>query len=232
MMCLPEAYHRVMEILQTGDEAMRMSAVWGLHSHPDAAAVPVLALAAQADSTDIRVEAMEVLGATEAEEAIPVVRRGIADPSPEVIYAAVLSWVELAGAACLAPLADAIEASTSLERRAILRGLFHATNYMGIDCASAPVAGRLIDALEAALRDPLPAARLAATMQLAWMRHPQVEAALLRGFHAEPDSTTRAQMLANIVNLLSPLAERLLEESLSSADTIVRQTAEYLQSKA
>jgi len=119
-----------------------------------------------------------------------------------------------------------------LERRAILRGLFHATNYMGIDSAGSPAAGRLIDALETALHDPLPAARRAATMQLAWMRHPRAEAALLRGFHGEPDSTTRAQMLANIVNLMSPLARPLLEESLCSADIIVRQTAEYLQSKA
>ncbi len=227
-MRLPEAYRRVLEILQAGSESMRMAAVWGLQSHPDAAAVPVLALAAQAGRGDIRVQAMEVLGATESDDAIPVVRRGAADLSPEVKYAAVLSWVELAGVGSLAPLAEMIENTTGLDRRAILHGLFHATNYMGIDCGGAPSADRLIDALEKALGDGLPAARLAASMQLAWMRNARAEAVLVEGFERETDSSTRAQMLANVVNLMSPVGKRLLEESLRSEDAVVRQTAEYL----
>jgi molecular chaperone DnaK (HSP70) len=228
-MRLPDAYRKVKEILHSGSEAMRMSAVWGLQVHPDAAAVPVLELAAAAESIDIRAQALEVLGATASAEAIPVVQRALADASPEVQYSAALSLVELSGAASLASLAEAIEASNGLSRRAILRGLFHATNYMGVDSAAAPAAGRLIDALEIALLDPLPGARLATAMQLAWMRHPRAEALLLCAFDSEPDSTTRAQMLANLVNLMSPLAKQLMEISLASGDEIVRQTAEYVQ---
>ncbi len=69
-----------------------------------------------------------------------------------------------------------------------------------------------------------------ASMQLAWMHNARAEGVLLSAFHQETDSSTRAQMLANIVNLMSPLAKRLLEESLSSSDDTLRQTAEFLKS--
>jgi molecular chaperone DnaK (HSP70)/HEAT repeat protein len=227
-MRLPEAYALVADILQSGSDAMRLSAVWGMYSRPDPAAVPVLAVALRAQNYEIRELALEVLGATEAPEAIEVVRSALADPQPEVQYAATLSWIELAREACFAELADLIKQTCGWERRWILRGLFHATNYMGIETGSAPEALTLIRALDSALGDDLPEARLAAFMPLAWTRHPEVEASLLAGFRREPDSNVKAHMLTAAVHLMSPLAATLLEESRGSTDPLIRQTAEYL----
>jgi len=227
-MRLPEAYALVAEILQNGSDAMRLSAVWGMYSRPDPAAVPVLTVALRAQNYEIRELALEVLGATEAPEAIEVVKSALNDPQPEVQYAATLSWIELAREACFIELADLIERTRGWERRWILRGLFHATNYMGIETGSAPEAVTLIKALEAALGDDLPETRLAAFMPLAWTRHPEAEFPLLMGFRREPNSDVRAHMLTAAVHLMSPLAGRLLEEARSSADPLLRQTAEYL----
>jgi HEAT repeat protein len=227
-MRLPEAYQLVTRVLQTGSDAMRLSAVWGLYSRPDPAAVPVLAVAMQAENHEIRETALEVLGATESPQAIPVVRAALADPRPEVKYAATLSWVELARETCLPELAQVIAAARGWERRWILRGLFHATNYMGIEIGSAPGAATLINALETALNDDLPEARLAACLPLAWIRHPAAETALLDAFRREPSSDLQAHILTAAVQLMSPLAKTLLAEGLASPDALVRQTAEFL----
>ena len=227
-MRLPEAYALVTEILQNGSDAMRLSAVWGLYSRPDPTAVPVLAVALQAQNYEIRELALEVLGATEAPEAIDVVKTALCDPRPEVQYAATLSWIELARETCFGELAARIEQTGGWERRWILRGLFHATNYMGIETGSAPQAATLIKALDTALGDTLPEARLAAFMPLAWTRHSEAEAPLLAGFRREPNSDVKAHMLTAAVHLMSPLAGILLEEARGSTDPLLRQTAEYL----
>lgn len=227
-MRLPEAYALVAGILQDGADSMRLSAVWGLYSRPDPAAVPVLEIALRAANPEIRELALEVLGATENPAAIPVVKRALRDPRPEVQYAATLSWVELARENCFAELAELIEQTRGLERRAILRGFFHATNYMGIETGFAPGAVVLIDALDSALGDTLPETRLSAYLPLCWIRHPEAESALLDGFRREPNSDVKAHLLAAATHLMSPVAGRLLEESLTSPDPLLRQTAEYL----
>jgi HEAT repeat protein len=227
-MRLPEAYSLAAEILQNASDALRLSAVWSLSSRPDPAAVPVLALALQAGNPEIRELALEVLGATEAPPAIPVVKTAISDPVPEVQYAAILSWVELARESCFSELAARIEQTHGWSRRWILRGLFHATNYMGVECGSAPDALVLIQALEHGLRDELPQTRLAAFLPLAWMRHPHADQALLAGFRREIDGDTQAHMLTAAVHLMSPAAGPLLEEALHSNVLLVRQTAEFL----
>ena len=227
-MRLPEAYALVTEILKTGNDAMLSSAVWGLYNRPDPAAVPVLAVALQAHNPEIRALALEVLGATETPAAIPVVKSLLNDPDPEVLYAATLSWVELAREACFAELAGWIERARGWERRWILRGFFHASNYMGIETGSAPDAVVLINALDTALCDDLPEARLAAFLPLAWIRHPLAETALLAGFRREPDSNVQAHMLTAAAHLMSPCAATLLDESIHSPDLLVRQTAEHL----
>jgi hypothetical protein len=169
-----------------------------------------------------------VLGATEAPEAIDVVKTALCDPRPEVQYAATLSWIELARETCFGELATRIEQTGGWERRWILRGLFHATNYMGIETGSAPEAATLIKALDTALGDTLPEARLAAFMPLAWTRHPEAETSLLAGFRREANSDVKAHMLTAAVHLMSPLAGTLLEEARVSTDPLLRQTAEYL----
>ncbi len=227
-MRLPEAYVLVTNILRDGSDSMRLSAVWGLYSRPDPAAVPVLEVALRAENPEIRELALEVLGATENPAAIPVVKDALRDPRPEVQYAATLSWVELARESCLAELAELIERTRGIERRAILRGFFHATNYMGIEIGFAPGAVALINALDSALGDALPETRLSAYLPLCWIRHPEAEAALLDGFRREPNSDVKAHLLTVATHLMSPVAGRLLEESLTSSDPLLRQTAEYL----
>ncbi len=227
-MRLPEAYALVAGILQDGADSMRLSAVWGLYSRPDPAAVPVLEVALRAENPEIRELALEVLGATENPAAIPVVKDALRDPRPEVQYAATLSWVELARENCFAELAELIERTRGSERRAILRGFFHATNYMGIETGFAPGAVVLIDALDSALGDTLPETRLSAYLPLCWIRHPEAESALLDGFRREPNSDVKAHLLAAATHLMSPVAGRLLEESLTGPDPLLRQTAEYL----
>jgi hypothetical protein len=227
-MRLPEAYALVTEILKTGNDAMLRSAVWGLYNRPDPAAVPVLAVAMQARNYEVRELALEVLGATETPDAIPAVKIAMSDPKLEVQYAATLSWVELAREACFTELAGWIERTRGWERRWILRGFFHATNYMGIETGSAPDAVLLINALDTALCDDLPDARLAAFLPLTWARHPLAESALLAGFRREPSSDVKAHMLTAAVHLMSPCAATLLDEPKNSPDLLVRQTAEYL----
>ncbi|MGC1376993.1 MAG: Hsp70 family protein [Anaerolineales bacterium] len=227
-MRLPEAYALVTEILKTGNDAMLFSAVWGLYNRPDPAAVPVLAVAMQARNPDVRELALEVLGATETPAAIPVVKAAMSDAAFEVQYAATLSWVELAREACFGELAAWIERTRGWERRWILRGFFHATNYMGIETGSAPEAVLLIKALDAALCDDLPDTRLAAFLPLTWARHPLAERALLAGFRRETNSDVKAHMLTAAAHLMSPCAATLLAEAQTSPDLLVRQTAEYL----
>jgi molecular chaperone DnaK (HSP70)/HEAT repeat protein len=227
-MRLPEAYVLVADILQTSTDAMRLSAVWGMYSHPDPDTVPVLAVTLRAQNPEVRELALEVLGSTESSQAIAVVKSAMGDPVAEVQYAATLSWVELAHETCFEELAEWIEQTRGWSRRWILRGFFHATNYMGIESGSAPGATRLIQALEAALGDDLPEARVAAFLPLAWMRHPQAETALLTGFRRETDSDAKAHMLTAAVHLMTPIASALLDEARQGADLLVRQTAEFL----
>jgi hypothetical protein len=99
---------------------------------------------------------------------------------------------------------------------------------MGVECGSAPDVLVLIRALENALEDDLPQARLAAFLPLAWMRHPRADQALLTGFRHEADGDTQAHMLTAAVHLMSPAASALLEEARRSDVLLVRQTAEFL----
>ncbi len=227
----PEAYHLATEVLQDGSDAMYSSAVWSIYSHPDPAAVTVLALALRAQNPETRTLALEVLGATESAEAIPIVKSAMGDVDPEVQYAATLSWVELAHESCFAELAMWIGETRGWSRRWILRGFFHATNYMGIESGSSLDATLLIRALENALNDDLPQARLAAFLPLAWIRHPDADTALAAGFQQETDSDTKAHMLTAAVHLMSPVAEVLLVAAQDSADQLVQQTAAFLRLK-
>ncbi|NUM44292.1 MAG: HEAT repeat domain-containing protein [Anaerolineales bacterium] len=225
----PEAYKLVMEILEKGNDPARMSAVWGLSTHPDASAVPVLELALQAENPEIRVQVLEVLGATAAPEALPAVRRAVDDPDLDVKYAATLSWVELADESCFEDLAQVLLTTSGQARRMILRGFFHATNYLGMNVAGSASLETLLAALEAALTDELPETRSNASLPLAWVRHPRAEQMLIEAFHRERDSDVRAHMLSNAVHLMSPVGARLMAEALAGEDVLVRQTAEYLR---
>lgn len=227
-MRLPEAYALAAHTLQNSSDSVRLSAVWGMVIHPEPAAIPVLAVTLRVQNPEIRALALEVLGATESPEAIPVVKSALDDSVPEVQYAATLSWVELAREGCFSELSDLIKRTHGWSRRWILRGFFHATNYLKIESGSSPDAITLIQALEVALSDDLSEARLSAFLPLAWIRHPLAESALLEGFRNELNGDTKAHMLTSAVHLMSPIANLLLEEAMQSQEPLVRQTAEFL----
>jgi HEAT repeat protein len=206
-----------------------MSAIWGAYSNPGAGAIPVLEFALAALDPKIREQALEVLGATGSTQAIPAVRAALADRDLNVKYAATLSWVELAGESCFAELAGLLVTARGEERHALLRGFFHATNYMGLYIAIGPASDAIITALQAALADDLPQTRIAAASPLAWIRHPLAEQALLKGFQRESDGDVKAHMLTLAANYSSPVAGEMLHAALEDDDLLVRQTGEYLQ---
>ena len=230
----PEAGRLAVAALRSPDatDGMRRAAISGATGHPDAGSVPVLEQALATVNREIREEALEVLGATGAAQAIPLVRRALDDPDPDIKYAATLSWLELAGDSCLPELADLLESARCEARRAILRGFFHATNYTGLNLFLSPHVDTLLSALEMSLADELPQTRIAAALPLAWIRHPRAAELLLGAFRAEPDADARAHMLSNAVNLSSPAAGALLDASVSDPMLLVRQTGEYLRSTA
>jgi HEAT repeat protein len=223
-----EAYHLMVEVLHRETDTVRMAAARGLNNSRDARAVPVLEIALQAQDPRVREMALESLGSTEATEAIPVARQAMDDAELDVKYAAALSLLELAGEAVLSEFAAIVGRTRGLERRCIARALFHATNYLQIDIAQSPAALEVIAALEAALEDDLPEARLAAALPLVRMDHARARAALRAGYDREPDSEVKARMLYYAVLLEAALAGELLADALQSQDPDLRETAEDL----
>ncbi len=224
----PDAYQLLLETLLRSDDRLRLAAAWGLSRDPDAGSVPVLVVVLQAQDPEIRIKALESLGATQAAAAVPGVQRALDDPDLDVQYAAALSWVELEGEACLPGLAQRIRESCGQVRAGFARALFHATNYLFMDVAHSACVDVVLQALEAALQDDLPEARLAASMPLAWIHHPRSTLALQRAFEQEGDVEVKSRMLMHAIHLMAPIGNTLLAEALHSPDEPLRQVAEYL----
>ncbi|MCL4254491.1 MAG: HEAT repeat domain-containing protein, partial [Anaerolineae bacterium] len=164
------AYQLMIEVLKNEDDSVREAAAWGLRDCQDSAAVPVLEVVLQAKDPDVRIKALEALGANDTPEAMPVVRNAMNDPEPDVKYAAVLSLLELAGETWLQELSGIIGRTHGVTLQQVLKGFFHATNYLKIDVGKSKSADMMIDALETALLDDMPQVRLACIWPLAWMR--------------------------------------------------------------
>ena len=224
------AYNLLVEALPQAGDVLLLAAAWGLSNTPDSSAIPVLAITLQSQDPEARDISLEALGQMRTKDALPVVRQALDDPDLDVKYSAVLSLVELAEAEALPELAERIHQAQGWPRQRILCGLFHATNYLQIDIGATPAAEAVITALEAALLDELPAARIAAAMPLAWMRVPRAAQVLSAAYARERDSDAKANMLNAAVALMSPAAEALLQDGLQSPDRLVRQTADYLAS--
>ena len=229
------AYQLMVEALATETDDVRAAAAWGLRDCQDPAAVPVLQTALKADDPDVRVKALEALGTNDTPSAIPVVRNAMTDPDPDVKYAATLSLLELAGENWLQELSGIIGRTSGVTLQQILRGFFHATNYLKIDVASSKSADMLIDALETALLDDLPEARLAVIWPLAWMRHPRTPIVLRQAYYRETDSNVKAQFVRVITSLMAEntgagdsvqIAEAILQDALQSKDEKVRYIAD------
>ena len=224
------AYQLLTEILGDANDDMRMAAAWGLRDCQDAAAVPVLEMVLKADDPEVRIKGLEALGANDTREAMPVVRNAMNDPEPDVKYAATLSLLELAGESWLQELSGIIGRTSGVTRQQVLRGFFHATNYLKIDVARTSAADLMIDALETALLDDMPEVRLAVAWPLAWMRHERAPAVLRRAYLIETDPEVKAQIMRVAASLKSDIGEELLHDGLGSIVPRVRQVAEQIMS--
>jgi HEAT repeat protein len=222
------AYQLMVEMLQNEEDNVREAAAWGLRESQDPAAVPVLKAALGAKDPDVRVKALEALGQNDTPEALPVVRQAMNDPEPAVKYAATLSLLELAGETWLEELSGVIGRTSGVTLQQVLRGFFHATNYLKIDVSESKAADLMIDALETALLDTLAETRMAVIWPLAWMRHKRMPGILKRAYNLETDSDVKAHIVRVAASLMSPVGEEILQDALKSKDAQVSAAAEKI----
>lgn len=229
------AYQLMVEVLQNDDDRVREAATWGLRDCQDAAAVPVLEVCMRAQDVDVRVKALEALGQNDTPEAKPVVRQAMNDPEPEVKYAAVLSLLELSGEDWLQELSGIIGRTNGVTLQMVLRGFFHATNYLKIDVAKSRAADLMIDALETALLDDMPEVREAVIWPLAWTDHARAPVILRRTWNTETDSRVKSEIVRIATSLMAgnagasqqarDVADEILEQALDSDDEHVKLAA-------
>jgi HEAT repeat protein len=224
------AYQVLVDVLPGETDMVRSAAAWGLRNCQDSAAVPVLAAALRANDPEVRIKALEVLSANHTPEAAAVVESVLhSDRDHEVVYNAVLSLIELRGADGLYALADLITRTSGARLDPLLRGLFHATNYLHMPLTEHPSIDALIAALAHALDDPVLSARMAAVWTLAWMHDARADTLLREAFFREQESEVQAHMLRVTVSLMAEAGQTMLEAALSSANDTVRAQAERLQ---
>jgi bilin biosynthesis protein len=227
------AYQVLVDVLPGETDTVRSAAVWGLRHCQDSAAVPVLEAAMQARDPDVRIKALETLSANNTPEAIPVVEKALReDGDLEVVYNAVLSLIELRGIDCLSALADSMTQTSGERLEPLLRGLFHATNYLHVEIAGHPSVDALLAALAHALADNSPTARMAAVWVLAWMRDERADALLRDAFYREQSGVVQAHLLRVAVSLMTTVGAEFLQAGLQSADETVREQAGQLQAVA
>jgi len=232
------AYQLMIEVLKNEDDSVREAAAWGLRDCQDSAAVPVLEVVLQAKDPDVRIKALEALGANDTPEAMPVVRNAMNDPEPDVKYAAVLSLLELSGESWLQELSGIIGRTHGVTLQQVLKGFFHATNYLKIDVGKSKSADMMIDALETALLDDMPAVRLACIWPLAWMRHQRTPIVLRKTWNIETDSAVKAEIVRISNSLMvadtgaskeeQQFAEDILNQALKSTDLVIKAAADLV----
>ncbi|MCU0496602.1 MAG: HEAT repeat domain-containing protein [Anaerolineae bacterium] len=230
------AYQLMVEVLKNEEDDVRAAAAWGLRDCQDSAAVPVLEVVLQAQDPEVRIKALEALGANDTPEAMPVVRDAMNDPEPEVKYAATLSLLELSGERWLQELSGIIGRTSGVTLQQVLRGFFHATNYLKIDVGRTKAADLMIDALETALLDTMPEVRRAVIWPLAWMRHARTPQILRKSYNIELDSEVKAEIVRISTSLMSSLtganseelaaADYILQDALQSQDPKIKTAAE------
>ncbi len=233
------AYKLIQEELEDEEDNVLQAAAWGLRDTQDSAAIPVLELVLNnAGDPDVRVKALEALGQSDTPEAKPIVRNAMNDPEPEVKYAATLSLLELSGESWLNELSGIIGRTKGETLRQVLRGFFHATNYLKIDVSQSAAADMLIDALETALLDEMPETREAVIWPLAWMRHQRTPSIIRRTYHMETDPKVKAHIVKVATSLMTvesggteeseQVSQELLNDALASDESEVRFAAEEI----
>ncbi|MFN8527383.1 MAG: HEAT repeat domain-containing protein [Anaerolineae bacterium] len=224
-----KAYQCMAAALQAEADSVCEAAAVGLRDCQDPAVVPVLQAALKASDPDVRVKTLEALSNNDTPQALPVVRAALGDPDPDVLYAAVLSLLELAHENALEELAALIGTTSGPLRAAVLQAFFHATNYLNIRPAAHTTFHAILSAVETALRDPLPAVRMAACWPLVWMRDERANDLLWKLYREETDSGVKAHLVRVAVSLMSAIGEDLLKDALQSTDEQVRQAAELIR---
>ncbi|MEZ4670080.1 MAG: HEAT repeat domain-containing protein [Anaerolineae bacterium] len=222
-----KAFQLMARVLQTEVDSVREAAAWGLRECRDPAAIPALEAVLLATDPDVRVKALEVLGANGMPQAAPAIRQAIHDSHPDVQYAAALSLLEISGAACLGELAQIIQTSVH-SRQAVLKGLFHATNYLKITIVGSPAEGSILDALETAIHDEQPQTREAAIWPLAWIQHARASDILLAAYGRESDPDVQRQFIRITASLGAPAAADILQQALNSQDHGIRAFADEI----
>lgn len=226
-----KAFQLMARVLQTEVDSVREAAAWGLRECHDPAAIPVLEAVMLAKDPDVRVKALEVIGNNGMPQTLPLIHRALHDRDADVQYAATLSLLEVAGDSCLAELADIIQHSGGQNRQAVLRGFFHATNYLKISIEGNPAAEAVIDALETAIRDDVPQTRATAIWPLAWIPHQRTSAILVNAYSLETDPDVQMQFIRIASSLMSPAAGDILQNALHSEDAVIRALAEQMAAK-
>ncbi|MBK8028885.1 MAG: HEAT repeat domain-containing protein [Chloroflexi bacterium] len=221
------AYQLMTEILKAEGDDVKMAAAWGLRNSQDSAAVPVLEAVLSAEDPEVRIKGLEALGQNDTPEAMPVVRQAMNDPDPDVKYAATLSLLELAGEGWLQELSGIIGRTTGVTRQQILRGFFHATNYLKIDVAKTQSADLLIDALETALLDDMDDVRMAVVWPLAWMRHDRTPASSSAPIWSNRVKPSKRIWCGWLPSLMSDAADEILQDALKHSGR-VRQVADQI----
>ena len=224
-----ESDQLLLEILPGEEDLVLLAVVWGVSVHPDMRWVPVLEITYQSKDLETRIKTLEMLGDTGASQALPLVRRALDASNLDEKYAAVLSYLELAGEAAIPDIIERIQISGGSTCAAYLRGFFHATNYLQIDVARCVQIETVQTALEKASRDPNPETRLIAVMSLAWLHTPACNQALQTAFERETQPAVKARLLYLAVSLMSPVRAALLDAGLRDAQPEVREMAQYLR---
>jgi HEAT repeat protein len=221
------AYHLLTAVVPGETDTVRAAAAWGLRNCQDSAAVPVLAAVLESSDPEVRIKALEALSGSRTAEASPVVTQAMHhDGDHEVVYHATLSLLELRGESCLFDLADCVLHTSGARLEPVLRGLFHATNYLHVRLDAHPAADALLAALSHAIADDDPAARQGSVWLLAWMRLDQAVDILEQAFRREQNPEVQAHMLRVTFSLMSPAASRLAEIAQHSADPFIATLAD------
>lgn len=231
------AYKLMLDVLKGEEDNVLQAAAWGLRDTQDSAAIPVLELILDtAKDPDVRIKALEALGQSDTPEAKPIVREAMNDTEPDVKYAATLSLLELSGESWLSELSGIIGRTKGETLRQVLRGFFHATNYLKIDVSQSKAADLMIDALETALLDDMAEVREAVIWPLAWMRHERTPGIIRRTYNTEMDAKVKAHIIKVATSLMTlesggtqeseETSQQILNDALSSNVPEVRFAAE------
>lgn len=229
------AYQLLAEILKNEVDDVRGAAAWGLRDCQDPAAIPVLEVVLEADDPDVRIKALESLGQNDNPEAMPVVRSAMNDPDPQVKYAATLSLLELAGEGWLQELSGIIGRTSGVTLQQVLRGFFHATNYLKINVGKSKAADMMIDALETALLDDMDDVRKMVIWPLSWMRHERTPQILRKTYALERSLEVKTEIVRVACSLISDITgatpqemtvvDAILQDALNSSEPQLKEAA-------